>query len=115
MAGRSFKPASYLASATQAAPNRSPRQRPQFTRSSSASSVASTRSEDSVVGMLKSLVLEARESREGKEDAAATTGQLPAKLRDDACTLSGDGALQWTGMAPHHAYYPATECHLRSH
>jgi hypothetical protein len=34
--------------------------------------VASTKSEDSVVGMLKSLVLE---GREGKEDAAATTGQ----------------------------------------
>jgi hypothetical protein len=73
MAGRSLKPASYLASAAQAAPNRSPRQRPAFTRSSSGSSVTSTKSEDSMVVMLKGMVLE---GREGKEDASA--GQFSA-------------------------------------
>ncbi|KAE9365637.1 hypothetical protein N431DRAFT_447274 [Stipitochalara longipes BDJ] len=67
MAGRSFKPASYLASAAQA-PNRSPRQRPQFTRSSSTGSVASTKSDDSLVATLKGLVLDGREE---KEEASA--------------------------------------------
>ncbi|KUJ08163.1 uncharacterized protein LY89DRAFT_677052 [Mollisia scopiformis] len=50
MASRSFKPASYLASAAQAAPNRSPR--PSFTRTSSASS---TGSEDSLLATLRSM------------------------------------------------------------
>ncbi|PMD33112.1 hypothetical protein L207DRAFT_175466 [Hyaloscypha variabilis F] len=127
MAGRSFKPASYLASATQAAPNRSPRQRPQFTRSSSASSVASTKSEDSVVGMLKSLVLE---GREGKEDAAATTGpsipdtpgrkrsqpiaiELPSRSHPKVYTpLSARGDLPG-GYFPHHES-PTTVTHKKN-
>ncbi|CZR70188.1 uncharacterized protein PAC_20089 [Phialocephala subalpina] len=49
MASRSFKPASYLASAAQA-PNRSPR--PSFTRTSSSSS---TTSEDSLIATLQSM------------------------------------------------------------
>ncbi|XMA18947.1 hypothetical protein WAI453_011738 [Rhynchosporium graminicola] len=53
MASRSLKPASYLASAAQQAPNRSPR--PSFTRSSSNSSTISTRSEDSIVATLRGL------------------------------------------------------------
>ncbi|KAL2062129.1 hypothetical protein VTL71DRAFT_6395 [Oculimacula yallundae] len=53
MASRSFKPASYLASAAQQAPNRSPR--PSFTRSNSNSSTVSTRSEDSMVATLRGL------------------------------------------------------------
>ncbi|CZT48458.1 uncharacterized protein RSE6_09152 [Rhynchosporium secalis] len=53
MASRSLKPASYLASAAQQAPNRSPR--PSFTRSSSNSSTISTRSEDSIVATLRGI------------------------------------------------------------
>jgi hypothetical protein len=51
MASRSFKPASYLASA----PSQSPRQRPAFTRTSSGSSTLSTASEDSFTNTLRGL------------------------------------------------------------
>lgn len=79
MASRSFKPASYLASAAREAPNRSPRQRPTFTRSSSGCSVTSTQSDDSLVVTLKGISLD---SAQGKEDAL--TGQSAVEVHDDA-------------------------------
>ncbi|TVY46936.1 hypothetical protein LCER1_G009256 [Lachnellula cervina] len=53
MASRSFKPASYLASAAQQTPSRSPR--PSFARTSSASSNLSSKSEDSFITSLRSM------------------------------------------------------------
>ncbi|KAH7390091.1 hypothetical protein BKA64DRAFT_112774 [Cadophora sp. MPI-SDFR-AT-0126] len=62
MASRSFKPASYLASAAQQAPNRSPR--PSFTRSSSNSSTVSTKSEDSIVANFRGLQVRTPDGKE---------------------------------------------------
>lgn len=66
MASRSFKPASYLASAAQQAPNRSPR--PSFTRTSSNSS---TTSDDSVLATLRGLRVV---DNEGITSAATNNG-----------------------------------------
>ncbi|KAL5325216.1 hypothetical protein ACEPPN_006340 [Leptodophora sp. 'Broadleaf-Isolate-01'] len=77
MASRSFKPASYLASAAQQAPNRSPR--PSFTRTSSNSSTVSTKSEDSVVVSLRALstAAAAADSKEmGKTKTKTESGSM---------------------------------------
>ncbi|KAK0105186.1 hypothetical protein ONS95_004418 [Cadophora gregata] len=68
MASRSFKPASYLASAAQQAPNRSPR--PSFTRSSSNSSTVSTKSEDSniVAGIRGLSMVDGKENGKGRSE-----------------------------------------------
>ena len=68
MASRSFKPASYLASAAQQAPNRSPR--PSFTRSSSNSSTVSTKSEDSIVANFRGLsTADGKEKGNGRSES----------------------------------------------
>lgn len=67
MASRSFKPASYLASA----PSRSPRQRPAFTRTSSGSSTLSTASEDSFTSTLRGLCANDGKQKENDDPGKA--------------------------------------------
>jgi hypothetical protein len=89
MASRSFKPASYLASAAQ--PSKS--SRPSFARTSSSSSTHSNHSEDSFIATLRSLSTKDKDKDKDREDAVGATGgdgHTPGK-----CV----GVHLWTGMA----------------
>ncbi|TVY38430.1 hypothetical protein LOCC1_G006926 [Lachnellula occidentalis] len=71
MASRSFKPASYLASAAQQTPSRSPR--PSFARTSSASSNLSVKSDDSFIMSVRSMNTGAGWTGEGNMATAPAT------------------------------------------
>ena len=71
MASRSFKPASYLASAAQPSKKSS---RPSFARTSSSSSTHSNHSEDSFIATLRSLSTKEKEKDKDREEAGATGG-----------------------------------------
>lgn len=117
MASRSFKPASYLASAS--GPNRSPgaHARPSFTRTNSSSSNVSTKSDDSLAQTFKGLSTVSTDKTSGGE-VDGSSGKFSPQLEASVggCMTASDGGGEfsgvqcWTGMA---SRYPATKYHCQ--